>query len=202
MESIRKSLNKFKWDSIIIAVLAMIVGVLCIVFPEGSGSVVCVVAGIALIVAGVTLFVKYLAFGGLLFGGYVLITVFTTIALGIFCLVRPDIFKDIAALLFGIFIVVDSANSMAESISCARVGMPGWVCMFILSFMTTVLGVLVMFSWTFESVMVFAGISLIIEGLRNLITTIVFSSRVRKARKELKGTMLGTYLGDGSADEE
>lgn len=201
METLRKSLNRFKWDNIIVAVLAIVVGVLCIVFPESSGDVLCLVAGIALMVAGVTLFVKYLAYGGLLFGGYILITVLTTIALGVFCLVRPDIIKGILTLLFGIFIVVDSANAMAESIACSRVGMPGWVCMFILSFMTTVLGVLVMFSWTFESVMLFAGISLIIEGLRNLITTIVFSSRVRKARKDLKGTMLGTYLGDGSDEE-
>ena len=201
MDSLRKSLNKFKWDSIIVAVLAIVVGVLCIVFPESSGDVLCIVAGVALLVTGATLFVKYLAYGGLLFGGYVLITVLTTMTLGVFCLVQPGIIKNVLTLLFGVFIVIDSANAMAESVACSRVGMPGWFCMFVLSFLTTVLGVLVMFSWTFESVMTFAGISLIIEGVRNFVTTVVFAGKVRKARKELKGTMLGTYLGNGSEED-
>ena len=199
MNELRKSLNKCKWDSYIIAILSVVVGVLAIIFPYQTGDILCVVAGVALIVAGVALFVRFLAYGGLIFGGYALIMTITTIALGVFCLVYPGLIQGILTVLFGIFIVVDSAEAMAESLEVSRVHMPGWVLMFIFSLVTAMLGVCVMFS-SFDTVMIFAGISLVVDGVRNFITTAVFSSRVKKARKELGKYAGNGYLGDGSEE--
>lgn len=199
MNELRKSLNKCKWDSYIIAILSVVVGVLAIIFPNETGGILCIVAGVALIVAGVATFVRFLAYGGFLFGGYALILSITTIALGVFCLTFPGLIQNIMTVLFGIFIIVDSAQTMAESLEVSRVHMPGWVCMFILSLVTAMLGVCVMFS-SFDTVMIFAGISLIVDGVRNFITTAVFASKVRKARKELGKYAGNGYLGDGSEE--
>lgn len=199
MNELRKCLNKCKWDSYVIAALSIVVGILAMVFPDEAGNILCLVAGIALIVAGIALFIRFLAYGGLMFGGYALIMTVTTIALGVFCLVYPELIKGILTVLFGIFIIVDSADSMAESIEVSRVHMPGWFCMFILSLVTAMLGVCVMFS-KFDTVMIFAGISLVVDGVRNLVMTIVFSSKIRKARKELGKYAGNGYLGDGSEE--
>lgn len=200
MNELRKSLNKCKWDSYIIAILSVAVGVLAIIFPNETGGIVCLVAGIALIVSGVAMFVRFLAYGGFLFGGYPLILSITNIALGVFCLAYPELIKGILTVLFGIFIIVDSAEAMAESLEVSRVHMPGWFCMFLLSLITAILGVLVMFFSTFDTVVIFAGISLVVDGVRNFITTAVFSSKVKKARKELGKYVGNGYLGDGSEE--
>ena len=57
MNELRKSLNKCKWDSYIIAIISVVVGVLAIIFPNETGGILCIVAGVALIVAGVAMLV-------------------------------------------------------------------------------------------------------------------------------------------------
>lgn len=54
--------------------------------------------------------------------------------------------------------------------------------MLILSVVTVVLGGLVMFG-PFDTVMIFAGISLIIDGICDIIMICVFSHKVREAKK-------------------
>lgn len=76
---------------------------------------------------------------------------------GIFCLACPGIVQGIITVLFGVYIVVDSASALSESLECARVHQKGWVCMLILSLITAIMGVFVMFFSTFDFVMVFAG---------------------------------------------
>ena len=45
-----------------------------------------------------------------------------------------------------------------------------------------------MFS-TFDTVVVFAGCSLIVEGVRRLVVTFVFNKRIKEAKKSLKELM-------------
>ena len=105
---------------------------------------------------------------------------------GIFCLACPGIVQGIITVLFGVYIVVDSASALSESLECARVHQKGWVCMFILSLITAIMGVFVMFFSTFDFVMVFAGVSLIVEGVRRLVITLTFSNRIREAKRQVR----------------
>lgn len=52
------------------------------------------------------------------------------------------------------------------------------------------LGISVMFG-TFDFVMIYCGISLIVDGVCDIVTTLVFSSHVKKAEKTIKN-----YLND------
>ncbi len=92
--------------------------------------------------------------------------------------------SDLLTVIFGIFIVIDGSTSIADSIECARAHVEGWVGMLILSVVTVVLGGLVMFG-PFDTVMIFAGISLIIDGICDIIMICVFSHKVREAKKIL-----------------
>lgn len=186
MEELKKEAKRIKWDSIIIAVLTIIVGVVCVALPESSGDVLTTIFGIALIAIGVTEFARFFAFGGLIFGGYFFMAALTATVSGIFCLACPGIVQGIITVLFGVYIVVDSASALSESLECARVHQKGWVCMFILSLITAIMGVFVMFFSTFDFVMVFAGVSLIVEGVRRLVITLTFSSRIREAKRQVR----------------
>lgn len=192
MTELRKTFNRMKWDRILTAILAIVVGVLFIVLPNDSADVLCIISGIMLIVAGIAALVGFVVYGYLL-GGHLLILGIALALAGTFCLVNPDIVKGLLTVIFGIFVVVDGSVSIADSIDCARAHIKGWFVMLLLSVVTVGLGVVVMFG-TFDTVMIVAGISLAVDGLCDLIMTFVFSHRIREAKKALHEVADALYL--------
>lgn len=175
--------KKVKWDSIIISILTIVLGILCVALPKTSGDAICIVLGCSLISVGFLMFVRFFAYEHIM-GEYIFILAVLTTILGVFCLVYPNSIKSIVTVLFGLYIVVDSAVSLSDSMNCARAGIKGWFLLFILSLLTACLGIVVMFS-NFETVMIFAGISLIVGGVRRMIITLTFSKKIRDAKKKL-----------------
>lgn len=184
MENLKSYLKKIKWDSIVISILSVVLGILAIVMPSSLGNVLCYIFGSILIVIGMTEIVRYFMVDRL-FGGYALFLGMILTILGIFCLTSTSLVQGIITVLFGLFILIDSLNSLTDSVICARMKVKGWVLMLILSLITAVLGVVVMFG-TFDIIMIIAGCSLILEGVRNLVITLVFSKKVNTAKKEFK----------------
>ncbi len=184
MDNFKDSLKKLKWDSIIISILSVVLGILAIAMPNSLGDVLCYIFGSILIVIGVTEIVRYFMVDRL-FGGYSLFLGMILTIVGIFCLTSTSLVQGIITVLFGLFILIDSLNSLADSVICARMKVKGWVLMLVLSLITAVLGVVVMFG-SFNIIMIIAGCSLILEGVRNLIVTLIFSRKVNTAKKEFK----------------
>lgn len=183
MENIKTFLKRVKWDSIIVSLLSIAIGILCVVLPDRAGDVLCIVYGASLIAISIALFVSYFVYDRFL-GAHLLIIAVVTLLLGIFCLVYPNTLQNILTVLFGLFIIIDSASSLADSINCARAKIRGWSILFLLSLLTAGLGISVMFS-TFDTVMIFAGCSLIIEGIKRFVLTIVYSRKIKEAKKKL-----------------
>lgn len=184
MEEIKERFKKLKWDTITISILAIVLGIVCIVLPTSSGKALCYVFGGALIIMGGVLFAKYFSTDHLM-GRYLLILAITMLVSGVFCIVYPVAVQSILTVLFGIYIVIDSANSLSDSMLCAKAKVKGWFVMFIIAILGIVLGIAVMFS-TFDAVMIFAGVSLIIEGVKNIIITSIFSHKIKEAKKQLQ----------------
>lgn len=186
MDKVQGFFKKVKWDSIIIATLTIVFGILCVAMPTRADDVLCIVFGAMLLTMSVALFVRFFAVDRF-FGANLLIAAAVMLILGIFCLVYTSTLQSILTVLFGIFIFVDSMTSLTDSILCAKAKIKGWWVLFVLSILTACLGVCVVFS-NFDTVMIFAGCSLIIEGLRRLVTTLVFSHKIKQAKKQLTQT--------------
>ena len=183
MSQIKKAITKMKWSGILIAVLAIAIGVLFLVLPKESADVLCTVSGIALLCAGVVAVVTFILYG-FAFSAHSLIIGIALLLSGAFCLINPSMVKELLTVIFGLFIVIDGSTSLVDSIDCARAHIKGWGFMLLLSILTVALGILVMFD-TFDTVMMFAGISLIIDGICDIIFTCVFSRRIREAKKRI-----------------
>lgn len=186
MDKVQGFFKKVKWDSIIIATLTIVFGILCVAMPTRAGDVLCIVFGAMLLTMSVALFVRFFTVDRF-FGANLLIAAAVMLILGIFCLVYTSTLQSILTVLFGIFIFVDSMTSLTDSILCAKAKIKGWWVLFVLSILTACLGVCVVFS-NFDTVIIFAGCSLIIEGLRRLVTTLVFSYKIKQAKKQLTQT--------------
>ncbi len=183
MNKVKKFFTKLKWENIIAAILAIVVGVLFIILPKDSADVLCLIAGILLIFAGAFTLVAYI-FSGFFLGAHLLIVGIMLILLGTFCLTNPENIMKVLTVLFGLYIVIDGATSIVDSVYCAKAKIKGWGLLLVLAILSIGLGTAVMFS-TFDTIMIFAGCSLIIDGVCDIIETIVFSHKIKEAKKKL-----------------
>ena len=183
MNKVKKFFTKLKWENIIAAILAIVVGVLFIILPKDSADVLCLIAGILLIFAGSFTLVAYI-FSGFFLGAHLLIVGIMLILLGTFCLANPENIMEVLTVLFGLYIVIDGTTSIVDSVYCAKAKIKGWGSLLVLAILSIGLGTAVMFS-TFDTIMIFAGCSLIIDGVCDIIETIVFSHKIKEAKKKL-----------------
>jgi len=183
MNEIKKFFRKFKVERIVSAILTVVIGILFIAVPKESMNVVATVSGIILIICGVSAIISFIC-QDFLFGGYLLITGISFILCGIFFLVNPDLIYSILRIVFGIYIIVDGAKAFVDACVLLKVKARGAFLLLCFSILTIILGAVVMFS-TFEEIMMFIGICLIIDGVFDLIEIIAFSRHVRDAKKAL-----------------
>ncbi len=179
--------KKLKWDSIIVSLFTIAIGVLCIVMPSEAGDVLLIIFGAMLIAIGATLFVRFFTTDRL-FASHIMIMAVVSIVLGVMCLVQRSALQSILTILLGLYIVVDSLSSIGDSIYLCKAKVSGWFILFLLSLLSCGLGVVVMFS-TFDTVMIFAGVSLLIEGVKRFTLTLTFSNKIRSARKQFEKSM-------------
>ena len=125
MNKVKKFFTKLKWENIIAAILAIVVGVLFIILPKDSADVLCLIAGILLIFAGSFTLVAYI-FSGFFLGAHLLIVGIMLILLGTFCLTNPENIMEVLTVLFGLYIVIDGATSIVDSVYCAKAKIKGW----------------------------------------------------------------------------
>ena len=199
MGSIRSYFKCLKWRSLIIAFSAILIGLLFILTPQTSADVICYVAGILLLASGIAAVISYLA-SGRLFGSYALVSGIVLLVCGVFCLLRPEIIQGLRTVLFGVFLVIDGMMTLQDGVDCARARLAGWWVPVLLGAVTIALGCVVLFG-KFDSIMLLAGISLIVDGVFDLIVTFAFSKRIRTAREKLRMYANGPIIDSEKVDD-
>lgn len=167
---------------IIMSVICCFLGVMLVVFPEISASVLGVMMGIMMVLFGAVKLVGYfskdlyrLAFQyDLAFGIFL-------IALGIVVLIRPDNAMSFICIVLGISVLADGLFKIQIAFDSKRFGLKLWWLIFVFAVLTGMLGMLLVFRPT-ESVpilMVLVGSSLFLEGLLSLSTVLTAVKIVR-----------------------
>lgn len=180
---LKEYFKRIKWESLITALIAIVMGIVFIATPQSSGNALCVTAGIIFIVFGAVLLTRFLVYG-LMYGSDLLIYSILLLTVGILCLVRPTFVQGIITVIFGLFLIIDGILKIQTGINCMQARAKGAWTLFLVAGLSIVLGVIVMLG-TFEDVMLFAGISLIIDGICDVITTLTFSAHVKSAERHI-----------------
>ena len=181
MSEIKKFFTKLKWEKLVTAIVAIVLGIVFVADPNGSGNAVCKVAGVAMIVLAAAMLIRYFSSAQLFPENLIFSAVL--LLLGIFFIAKSGVVMTVLGLFFGIFLVIDGASKIRDGIDAAKAKIQGWWIWFILALLTIVLGVLVMFG---ESVMTLLGVSLIVDGVSDIVTTLWLSAGVRKVKKEIE----------------
>ena len=181
MSEVKKTVRKIKLDRIITAVLAIIIGILFIVFNNESANVLCIVSGIILVLFGVVVAVSSFSDGAML-GRYSLMLGIALALAGFLCILRPSMVIGILSAIFGIIIAVDGAITFIDAIDCARAKISEWRILMLISFVSMALGIVIMFVES-TAIMILAGVFLIIEGVIDIVVMCFFGKQIKKAKR-------------------
>ena len=160
---------------IVLSAVLCVLGLVLILFPEFSASMLGVACGIVLILFGIVKLVGYfsrdlyrlafqydLAFGALL------------ILLGIAMLIRPTAIVSFFCAAIGVAVLVDGLLKVQMALDAKKFGLRRWWLILATAVITIVFGVLLVFrpSESSSVITILLGLSLLSEGLMNLSTAL------------------------------
>lgn len=180
MNGVKKYFRQLKWEKIVTAIIAIVLGAIFIANPDGALNFVCKAAGVAMLVIGAIFLIKYFSEKMYFFENFVKGCMI--VLAGLLFLLRTGSIVTVIALFFGMFLVLDGLSKVREASECKKANLQGWYVPLILAAVTVTLGVLTAFL-TADWVMILLGVSMIVDGACDLVATVWFDANIRKLKK-------------------
>ena len=173
---------------IMISILLCVLGIVLIAVPDFSVTLLCRLGGGIMMLFGLVKVIGYcskdlyrlafqfdLAFG-ILF-----------MALGIILIIRTDVMVNLICIVMGICVLADALLKIQISIDSKTFGIQKWWLILAMAILTGVAGFLLVFrpSESIQVIVILLGISLITEGVLNLITILTAVKIIRHQRSEI-----------------
>ena len=186
-----KRIQTAKIGYLIISTLLCALGILLVALPDFSAELFCRISGIIMLLFGFIKMIGYfskdlyrLAFQFDLASGILLM------ALGIIMMLRANVMISIICIILGIYVLADALLKVQIAIDAKAFGIAKWWLILTVAIVTGVVGFLLVLrpSESTQVVMVFLGLSLIAEGLLNLITILTAVKIIRRQRPEIIDT--------------
>lgn len=185
-----KALRAAKISYIVMSAAFCVLGVLLMLFPGISVSVVGVAAGVMLIAFGLVKLMGYfskdlyqlafqfdLAFGVLL------------MVLGVVILVSPDRALTFLCIVMGIVILADGLFKLQSSLDARRFGLRVWGLLLALAICAGLIGTLLLLhpGQSARVLMILMGVGVLFEGILNLYFALFAVKIIRKEQPEIVG---------------
>lgn len=195
----KKLIDEFRRNFILLSAASLAVGLLFLLFPQTSGLVVCYICGGALLLAGIWNAVVYFrrAAEDSLFRRELIWGVIE-IGAGVYIIARPQLLLGVLPVAAGIVILYDSLTKLQSALDLLRLGWRWWWTMLLVGGAAAILGILMIrnpFS-TAEVLLMFCGISLVVNAAMDLWTLFCVSRRVKRVMKTVKREVCGIEVED------
>ncbi len=185
----RDYLSQFKRDFGLTAAASVVLGLLLLLYPETSGTILAVIIALALTAMGAMHIINYIfrrfpedagrmdLVSGLLLAG-----------IGIFIFFRPGALIGFLPVVMGFLLLVGGAVKLQNAIDLARMQTPLWWVILILAVLSVGAGLVALFNpfETGEVLLMFLGGALVIDGLFDIYTLITLHRRIKKLKKDLR----------------
>ena len=174
----------------IISIALFVLGLLLVIFPTASQEIICKGIGVALCVWGVLRLINYFRIAGSeILGSYGLVQGVTLLAFGMFFVIKPGfIAVFLGTALAIIIIIIDGILKLQYAVDFYHLGSDKWWIEFIGSVVMVIIGIIALLNpfSTSSALIVFIGITLMIEGLWDFISLMRIVSVTKKAGKAIK----------------
>ena len=188
-----EKLKSFKWGYELIFLVLSAIGVLCIVFPE-TLKIVCITAGIILALYAAVLFVLTLVKRERQAGFAVKIVIAgISLAAGIVMAILNQKAVAVLTSLLGLYMVIDGSFKLQTTVLSKRYKVAAWWIMLSLAIIV-IAGGFISLKWTPTEdnaawTSRILGVTLIVDGIANLLTPFFTPAYEKKMIKEIKDTL-------------
>lgn len=175
--------KKVKWASLAVAIAYVIGGLLMLLYPGKVAEFVCLIGGIALIVAGVINIITY-------FSLEINISLYRNdlasgaikIMLGVMIIYFKDVFGDMVSYILAMLIIISGFSKLQDAIDAYRIGYPKSGVYVILAAISLVFGLILLFSdRNITNLMIqIAGAGMVYCGLTDLFSAFYLSGKIKK----------------------
>lgn len=182
-----------KTGYIVISAILIISGIIMIAAPDISAEFICRAVGITAAVFGAVKLVSYfskdlfrLAFQFDLAAGILLLTLGVTMA------VRPDVFMGMFGMILGIVILADGLFKIQTAVDARAFGVSKWWLILTAAVIACSAGFLLMIDPLdgATAAVLFAGISMLADGILNLVTVITAVKIIKNQRPDSEDTII------------
>ncbi len=180
-------LKKIKTNSLVNAFIYAILGLVLVLWPVTSASMLCLALGAVLLICGVIDGILFLTHrDGSLYSGGMLVLGIILAALGAWIIASPQLVAVLVPRVIGVLICIHGAGDIGDAVALRRANYPRWTGALILGLVTLVLGaVLIFYSFTVLSTIVrIIGFFLLYDGVSDVWITWQVSKAVKHAAKD------------------
>ncbi|MCD8046807.1 MAG: DUF308 domain-containing protein [Clostridiales bacterium] len=154
-------------NKIIISCVSILLGILFIVNPGGTGKVIAVIAGIVVLIAGITDIVRRLTGDGTASSMDGAVGGIVKIIIGIFILTHVTTIIALLSYILGIVVLIGALRSLEHTLRLRREGQPEGIWHIILAVLVALLGIFMLFAphGTVNAAIFVVGILLVVYGV-------------------------------------
>ena len=186
-------IKELKKNMILLAVFYLILGIILVLFPEGSGYAICYLIGGLTIIYGIFHLVLYQRTKSpFVTYRYDLVQGIIGLAIGIYVMIVPEILIETLPVVLGVVVMIDSIVKIQNAWDLKRMGYDRWWLVMIGALVTLAFGLLMVFYpfTVYLSVIVFVGISLIVNGVSDLITIFILNKKVKEFKSKVENMVI------------
>ncbi len=180
MDKFSQALRSAKAQTIIVSALLFVIGLLLVIFPNHALNLFCYIAGAALILFGVYRLIIYVLELKNNKFSLALLSAAVLIAFGLLLVINPGIVTGMLTVLFGIIIIIEAVSNLQDAVNRYIAKEKGWWLQLVVAVITLPFGIVILvnpFTST-EIIMIFAGISLMLEAVITLLCAFFMPANV------------------------
>lgn len=179
--------KRFRRGAIIMSCCMLVLGILMILLPDTSALTICILLGIFCIVAGLYAIVRYFKLGlaGIFFRSDLTFGI-CSILLGILLLLHPYGALTFLPIATGFFMILGSVADIQVSVEMRRLQLGNWGLTMILGIINIIFAFLLLIN-PFQGasvLMVFVGISLVIDSIQNFYSIYCISKAIKSSKND------------------
>lgn len=183
----KETWKRFRKGAIAVGCCMLALGILMIFWPNISAWTVCVMIGICCVMSGIYGMVRYFKLGvaGIFFRSDLIFGI-CSILLGVLLLFHPYGGMMLLPMAAGFFILIKSVVDLQVSVEMRRLHFGNWGIVMTLGVISTVFAFLLLLN-PFQGaamLMVFIGISLVMDSIRNFYSIYCISKAVKASRDD------------------
>ena len=180
-------LKRMKTNALLSAALYALLGLVLLVWPALSASLLCLALGLVLVLCGLSnIFVFLRSRDGSLYAALHLITGVVLAAVGIWLMARPTLVTVVIPRIVGVLICFHGFGDIGDAVTLRKNGSSRWTAALLLAVITLVLGVILVICpfQAFTTVVRLLGAFLLYDGISDLWITGQVGKAIRQAETD------------------